>query len=151
MSSTISVPLRANLVSRTIPPSSGADIALCMVLRVKSDSFLPESIVTDTAAVTTPRPPICMSASITACPKPDQLVAVSLTTSPVTHDAETAVKIESPNGAHRPSREDMGSIKRTVPMSITPAKPSMITIHGDILRLFSNISSIKPSFSLLLS
>ena len=41
--------------------------------------------------VTTPRPPIWMSRRITACPNPVQQLAVSCTTSPVTHTAETEV------------------------------------------------------------
>ena len=44
----------------------------CIVLRCISDIFRPDSINTETATVTTPRPPVCISNNITACPKPDQ-------------------------------------------------------------------------------
>jgi hypothetical protein len=63
---------------------------------------------------------------MTACPKYDQVTAVSLTTSPVTQTADVAVNRESENETRVPSAEAAGSIKRRAPTRITPAKPKMM-------------------------
>ena len=56
--SKIKVIFKINPVSRTIPPTFGAEIASCMVLRCFKDIFFPETNATATATVTTPIPPI---------------------------------------------------------------------------------------------
>ena len=71
-SSIKNVPRRINCVSRTTPPTFGAEIASCMVLRCIREIFRPDSNANDAATVTTPSPPICISARMTAWPKPDQ-------------------------------------------------------------------------------
>ena len=62
------VPLKINLVSLTIPPTFGAEIASCMVLLCMRDIFFPERRETDAATVTTPSPPVCMSARMIVWP-----------------------------------------------------------------------------------
>ena len=70
-----------------------------------------------------PSPPTCIITSIAACPNGDQYVAVSLTTSPVTHTADVAVNSASLKEALPSSTVDTGSIKTSVPKMINPAKP----------------------------
>ena len=57
-SSIRNVPRRMNRVSRTIPPTFGAEMASCMVLRCIREILRPDSSATDAATVTTPSPPI---------------------------------------------------------------------------------------------
>ena len=66
------VPSKMNLVSLTIPPTLGAEIASCIVLRCIREIFLPDKMTTAAATVTTPRPPIWISTRMTVCPKNDQ-------------------------------------------------------------------------------
>ena len=66
------VPHRINFVSLTIPPTFGADIASCMVVRCIKEILRLDRSANDAATVTTPRPPICISARMTVCPKADQ-------------------------------------------------------------------------------
>ena len=66
------VPFKIKLINRTIPPTFGAEIAFCIVLRCMIDIFLPDNINTAVAVVITPRPPICIRNMITVCPKADQ-------------------------------------------------------------------------------
>ena len=66
------VPFRMNFVKRTMPPTLGAEIAFCMVLRCISEIFLPDIMDTAAATVTTPNPPVCIRRRMTACPKEDQ-------------------------------------------------------------------------------
>ena len=63
--SIINVPVMMNFVSLTIPPTFGAEIASCIVLRCIRDILLPASIENDAAIVTTPSPPICMRVRMT--------------------------------------------------------------------------------------
>ena len=72
ISSISRVVLRMKPVILTMPPTWWAEIASCMVLRCIRPIFLPEIIVTVTATVTTPMPPIWISIRITAWPKADQ-------------------------------------------------------------------------------
>ena len=74
-----------------------------------------------------PIPPIWIRARIHPRPNKDQLVAVSLTTSPVTQTAEVAVNRASLKCVMDPSREETGSIRRIVPVRIMARKlPIMI-------------------------
>ncbi len=52
-------------------------------------------------------------------------MAVSRTTRPVTHVAEVAVKSAAPNEVGVPLRDEMGSIRSSVPRMIRPANPRM--------------------------
>ena len=117
------MPFRINPVNRTMPPTWGAEMASCMVLRCISVIRLPEAMVMATATVTTPMPPIWMSSSITACPKTDQWVAVSYTTSPVTQTAEVEVNRQSRNGVLIPAAAETGSISSSAPTRMTIRKP----------------------------
>ena len=63
---------------------------------------------------------------MTNCPNIDQYVAVSFTTSPVTHTAEVEVNIASRKGVIFPLADDMGSIRSIAPKIIAPANPKMI-------------------------
>ena len=56
-----------------------------------------------------------------------QLVAVSVTTSPVTHTADTAVNRQSPKPALPGRMLDTGSIRASVPNAISAKNPSTIT------------------------
>ena len=76
-----------------------------------------------TASVINPKPPIWIITRITACPKPLQVSAVSVTTSPVTQVALTAVKAQSAKGTGVPLREAMGRCRRDAPIKITQRKP----------------------------
>ena len=64
-SSTRKVPLRINLVRRTMPPTAGAEMASCMALRSLSVMFRPASIRNVTAPVITPSPPIWINNDMT--------------------------------------------------------------------------------------
>ena len=56
---------------------------------------------------------------------------MSCTTSPVTQEAETAVKMASENGVHVLLLEEMGSIRRSVPTSIMAKKLNMIICEDE--------------------
>ena len=71
------VPIRKNLVNRTIPPICGAEMASCMVTRCMIPIFFPVSISVRIVNVTTPSPPIWISTRMTVLPKIDHWVAVS--------------------------------------------------------------------------
>ena len=81
--------------------------------------------------MTIPRPPVCMRASMTACPNLDQQVAVSLTTSPVTHTADVDVKRAVSNEALIPSLDETGSMRRKAPIRIAPRKPRIMIWKDD--------------------
>jgi hypothetical protein len=68
---------------------------------------------------------------MTICPKTDQCVAVSLTTSPVTQVADVAVKSALPKDVGMPYREEMGSMSRIVPRQMRPAKPKMTILKEE--------------------
>ena len=72
ISSVMTVTFRIKPVIRTIPPTCGADIASCIVLRCIRLIFRPEKMVTAAAVVTTPMPPTCIRSKIINCPKYDQ-------------------------------------------------------------------------------
>ena len=72
MSSMIKADFRINTVSRTIPPTFGAAMASCMVLRCIRPIRLPDRMAKAPPTVTTPRPPIWIRRMITNCPKLDQ-------------------------------------------------------------------------------
>lgn len=76
------------------------------------------NVIAQTARVIKPKPPISMRQSITICPKSDQYVAVSCTTSPVTHVAEVDVNSASSNDVWIPSLEEMGSVRINAPKNI---------------------------------
>ena len=71
-SSIKNVPRKMNRVRRTIPPTFGAEIASCMVLRCIREIFRPDNSANDAATVMTPSPPIWISTRMIVCPKPDQ-------------------------------------------------------------------------------
>ena len=114
------------LVRRTMPPTFGAEIASCMVLRCIREIFRPEISANAAATVMTPMPPIWMRSMITSCPKGDQVVAVSCSTRPVTQTAEVEVNSASRNGIAWPFRVETGSISSSAPSRITPRKPRII-------------------------
>ena len=64
-SSIASVVLIMKFVSRTIPPTFGAAMASCMVLRCIKEIFLPEIMAKEAATVITPSPPIWIKNKIT--------------------------------------------------------------------------------------
>ena len=74
----------------------------------------------------TPSPPTCISIKITVCPKYDQYVAVSYTTSPVTHTADVAVNKAFPKEVTSPVCDEIGNINNIVPNKITPTNPNVI-------------------------
>tara|TARA_B100001750_G_scaffold190088_1_gene160154 strand:- start:838 stop:1161 length:324 start_codon:yes stop_codon:yes gene_type:complete len=74
-------------------------------------------------AVMIPRPPIYIRPVITSCPKPVQYVAVSTTTSPVTHAADVAVKNATSRGALLESEVEIGRESIAVPIPMRSAKP----------------------------
>ena len=80
-------------------PDCAADASLpvdCMnSLRSCSDRDFPIEIENNVMTVINPSPPTWISARITSCPKTDQCVKVSYTTSPVTQVAEVEVKTAS--------------------------------------------------------
>ena len=115
-----------NLVSLTMPPRQGAEMAFCIVCLCMRLIFLPDSIYRVDATVITPRPPTWISARIITCPKYDQYVAVSTTTRPVTHTADVAVKRAVPNDVNSPLLAEMGSMSSSAPSTMTMTKPSII-------------------------
>ena len=72
-------------------------------------------------------------------------MAVSRTTSPVTHVAETAVNKASLNGVTICSALEKGIISRIAPRIITPAKPAII-IRDVVKNLFTFIGLILIFF-----
>ena len=64
--------LMIKLVRRTIPPTFGAEMASCMVLRCMREILLPEISAKDAATVITPIPPIWIRMMMTVCPNTDQ-------------------------------------------------------------------------------
>ena len=137
ISSIISVVFRMKLVSRTIPPTYGADTDSCIVLLCHKPIFMPDALITASPMVITPIPPICISVMITPCPKYDQYVAVSCTMRPVTQVADVAVNSASENGVIPCPFEDIGNISSRVPSIISAKKLKMIIWNDDIpLRFF---------------
>ena len=84
----------------------------------------PDTKESESAAVTTPMPPIWIRNRMTACPKGDQWVTVSRTTSPVTQTAEVAVNRQSENPVPACSMSETGSISKSVPTRIISTNPS---------------------------
>jgi hypothetical protein len=117
------------------------------MLRSLSEILLPESSEKPAAAMMMPNPPVWIRARMTIWPKTDQWVAVSRTTRPVTHVAEVAVKRAVPNEVTTPVREEMGSIKSTVPRAIRPANPRMTILEEDGLIRFASPDNVACSFS----
>ena len=58
-----------------------------------------------------------------ACPKPDQYVAVSTSTRPVTQEALTEVKSAVTKPVASPLRDETGSMSNIVPAAMTVKKP----------------------------
>ena len=73
------------------------------------------SLEKSVAMVMNPSPPIWMSSSTMACPKPDQYVAVSTRTRPVTQEALTEVKSAVTKPVASPLRDEAGSMSSIVP------------------------------------
>ena len=72
ISSMTSADFKMNAVSRTIPPTLGAAMASCIVLRCIRPILRPDRMAKAPPTVTTPRPPIWINRRITSCPKLDQ-------------------------------------------------------------------------------
>ena len=123
----ISDVLRIKPVSFTIPPTCGAEMDSCIVLRCHRPIFRPDALMIVSPTVITPIPPICISIRMTACPNRDQYVAVSFTTSPVTQVAETAVNIASGNEVTHRCLDEIGSIRSNEPTRIRQKKLIMMT------------------------
>ena len=83
---------------------------------------------------TTPMPPVWIRSRMTACPKGDQAVQVSRTTSPVTQTAEVAVNRASVGGHATRSADENGSISSSVPSAMITANPKMIICDGESFR-----------------
>ena len=83
--------------------------------RLLSPKFFRTKENNSVAIVINPRPPICINVIITICPNKLQCVAVSTKTSPVTHDADTAVNIDVSTGVDSPLCEATGNDSNTVP------------------------------------
>lgn len=76
------------------------------------------------------------------CPKSVQYEAVSRTTSPVTHTAETAVKSASEKEAEPAPFEEPGSMSIIVPKSIAHANPKIIILDAEKYFRFNFIIKI---------
>ena len=86
---------------------------------------------------------------ITHFPNTDQYVAVSLTISPVTHVAETAVKRQSENGVTTRCCDEMGSMSKNVPSRISEKKLTIIEkgTSGSLLWKHEKDGTINPDLS----
>ena len=62
----------AFVIEEGFPMEKLEAIAAAMEKTANEEIFLPDSINTETATVTTPSPPICIKSKITTCPKTDQ-------------------------------------------------------------------------------
>ena len=91
-SSNMSVPRPMVLVISIMRPTRTVLMLSAMTPRSRMLMRRRSSLEKSVAMVMKPRPPSWMSTRITTCPKPDQYVAVSTSTRPVTHDALTEVK-----------------------------------------------------------
>jgi hypothetical protein len=65
---------------------------------------------------------------------------------PVTHVAEVAVNRAVPNEDPLPLRDEIGSIKRTVPKAIRPANPRMTIWDEEGLLRFARTDNVACSF-----
>lgn len=92
-----------------------------------SPIFRPDMAAIAIATVTTPIPPIWIRTRMMRCPKNDQYVAVSWTTSPVTQVAEVAVNSVSMNGVETRCCVAHGSMSSSAPVMITVKNPMIIT------------------------
>ena len=77
-----------------------------------------------------PSPPAWIRAMIATCPNGLQWVAVSTTTSPVTHTADVAVNRAVIGSVQVPAVEAIGSIRIPVPIAIRTRNPSARTTSG---------------------
>ncbi len=82
------------------------------------------------AKVMIPIPPTWIMTRMASSPNPDQKVAVSTTTRPVTHTAETVVNSAVTSPAAVPSSVATGSISRTVPIPTASANPATTAAAG---------------------
>ena len=75
-----------------------------------------------------PRPPIWIRIRIRICPKTDQWLNVSTSTSPVTQEALVAVNSAVIKSVHCPLLEETGSVRRQAPMKMIAIKFSAIVL-----------------------
>ena len=122
------LPMRTVRWSFTTPFISFSDSAWAMIIRCFKPTFRRNRKITNVAADIKPRPPISMSISSTAWPKPLHWLQVSNGVSPVTQVAEVAVNRAFKNAQELPSREAMGSISRPVPTQIMAKKITAINL-----------------------
>ena len=78
------------------------------------------------AAVMTPKPPICIIKRMIVCPNGVHVVAVSLTTNPVTHTAEVAVNKQSQKPTDPSAQLEKGSMSSKAPARIKAKKPAVM-------------------------
>ena len=128
-----------------MPPTRCVAKASRIMLRSRSEIFLPESSEKPAAAMMMPRPPVCIMARMTAWPNADQWVAVSRTTRPVTQVAEVAVNSAAPKEVGLPLRDDMGSISSKVPRMIKPAKPRMTILNDESFLRFGRTVDVADA------
>ncbi len=93
----------------------------------------------------TPSPPTLMATRMTTWPKPDQYVAVSTVTSPVTQTADTAVNSASTNGARWPLAVATGSESRPVTRTMTLAKTVIASRAGELRPTSSTRARVRAN------
>lgn len=104
-------------------PTASAWVSVCSKSLDLSRICLLTSNPNKVAAVIMPKPPNWNNTINTTSPVVDQWVAVSTTTSPVTHTADVAVnKAVKKDVSGTPGARDTGSISKTVPSAMAARK-----------------------------
>ena len=130
-------PFIINLVSTIMPPTFLRDRASCKVVLCIRLILCPSKMAIIEVTNITPRPPSWISISITNCPKKDQCVAVSTTTSPVTHIEEVAVKRHDKKSVWTWALLDIGSESKNAPKSIVIKKlKSIVWVELSLILCF---------------
>ena len=80
--------------------------------------------------VINPSPPVCISRSITVCPKIFQWLKVSTTLMPVTQVAEAAVNMQSTRDVKLPLFEENGSQNSNAHAIMITKKPTASVLAG---------------------
>ena len=124
------LPKRTSFCRRTTPRRSVRLIACAIIMRCFRPTFLRRRKIRNDAADMKPRPPISISARITACPKPVHCVQVSYKTRPVTQVADVAVNNAGRRPQLVPLLDAMGSISAAVPSKIITAKVIAMILVG---------------------
>ncbi|GAA0848442.1 hypothetical protein GCM10008915_57690 [Bifidobacterium pullorum subsp. gallinarum] len=98
-----------------------------MMSRCFKPILFPKTMATMTPKVIKPSPPIWINIIMMTCPKVENTLPVSKTTSPFTHIADVAVNNASSRPTELPVEEEWGSASNAAPININVKKTSMMS------------------------